>query len=84
MKLDKAFKITTTRPLNALDKVGIAELAQFTDVDVSGKYKVADAFNKLYAEWSFEVLDSDLEFLDLHGARILFKDGSSLTFKVKA
>lgn len=83
MKISNAFKVTTTRPLDALDKVGIAELAQFTNVDLSGKYKVADAFNTIQDEWSFEVLPSDLEFLDLHGARVLFKDGSSLTFKVK-
>jgi hypothetical protein len=85
MKISEAFKVTTTRPLDALDKVGIAELAQFTVFDpTSSITKVAAAFDTVYGEWSYEVDHfHDLNHLDFDKAVVWFKDGSSITFKSK-
>jgi hypothetical protein len=83
MKIVEVFKVTTTRPLNALNVVGIAELAQFTDFDpTSSVTKAAAAFHTLQYLWSWEYLNHDLEYLDFNGLRMFFKDGSSLTLKV--
>ena len=84
MKISEAFKVTTTRPLNALNVVGIAELAQFTDFPAGGVFPVADADITIRNEWRFEVDEGHgLEYLTFKDARVVFKDGSSLTFSVK-
>ena len=84
MKISEAFKVTTTRPLNALNVVGIAELAQFTDFSAGGVFPVADADITIRNEWRFEVDDGHgLERLTFKDACVVFKDGSSLTFSVK-
>lgn len=76
----EAFKsVVTVRPLDALNSVSIAELAQFTLFDpASSLTKAAAAFDTLQGEWSWEYMPHDLEFLDWKGLRIYFKDGSSL------
>lgn len=84
MKIADAFKVTTTRPLNALDVVGIAELAQFTEFPVGGVFPVADADITIRNEWRWEVDDGHgLEQLTFKDARVVFKDGSTLSFRVK-
>ena len=84
MKICEAFKVTTTRPLNALNVVSIAELAQFTDFPAGGVFPVADADITIRNEWRFEVDDGHgLERLTFKDACVVFKDGSSLTFSVK-
>lgn len=84
MKISEAFKVTTTRPINALNVVGIAELAQFTDFPAGGVFSVADADITIRNEWRFEVDDGHgLERLTFKDACVYFKDGSSLTFSVK-
>lgn len=79
MKISETFKCKTTRPLNALDVVGIAELAQFTSFE-KGTFPtlVSAAMDELYREWKFEVEDSDLNFTDWNKGRLMFRDGSSL------
>jgi hypothetical protein len=86
MKINEAFKVVTTRPLNALNKVSIADVAQFTVFDpTSSVTKVAAAFDTIYGEWSYEVDHfHDLNHLDFNKAVVWFNDGSSLTFKQKA
>jgi hypothetical protein len=80
MKFSAIFKITTTRPLNALNQVSIAELAQFTEFEPAGFITAAQAADTaLRSEWRFEYEPSDLEYLDFDGLCIFFKDGSSLT-----
>jgi hypothetical protein len=82
MKICEAFLVEYSRPLNALDKVSIAELAQFTVFDPSSSItKAAAAFDTLQGEWSWEYLQHDLEYLDFKGLRMFFKDGSSIKLK---
>lgn len=83
-KIAEEFKVVTTRPLNALDKVGIAELAQYTVVPTGGVFPVADADITIRNEWWWEVDEGHgLERLTFEDACIVFKDGSTLTFKAK-
>jgi hypothetical protein len=85
MKICEAFKVSTTRPLSALNKVSIAELAQFTHTEICDKYPVAVAEDTIRKEWNFEVEHyHDLNHLDFKKAILWFKDGSSLTFKTQA
>ena len=85
MKISEAFNVATTRPLNALNVVSIAELAQFTPTEICGKYPIAVAEDTIRKEWNFEVEHyHDLNYLDFNKAVVWFKDGSSLTFKKKA
>ena len=83
-KIADVFDVTTTRPLNALNVVGIAELAQFTPFISFGKYPLIDADEKLREEWKFE-LDTEHELMQLTftSNRLIFKDGSTLTMKVR-
>ena len=83
-KIADTFKVVTTRPLDALNSVGIAELAQFTFVPTGGVFPVADADITVRKEWRFEVDEGHgLERLTFKDACIVFKDGSTLTFKTK-
>lgn len=82
MKISEAFKVTTTRPLNALTKVGIAELAQFTPFTLHSM-PFAAAWQALVNEWKFEYDMSDSEYQTMSGLLMFFKDGSSLKLKVK-
>ena len=85
MKICEAFKVVTSRPLDALDKVGIAELVQFTWFDPKEAPTVAASADRaIRDEWRFEVEDSELNSLDWKGLRIGFKDGSAITLKLKA
>ena len=85
MKIAEYFNVTTTRPLNALDKVSIAELAQFMPFDPSSSVTpVAAAFDELVKEYKWERdAEHGLEYLDWKDARMVFKDNSTLTYKVK-
>ena len=84
MKISEVFDVATTRPLSALNKVSIAELAQFTHTKICDKYPVAVAEDAIREEWNFEVDHyHDLNHLDFNKAVVWFKDGSSLTFKKK-
>jgi hypothetical protein len=84
-KIADQFRVVTTRPLNALKSVGIAELAQFTFFPTGGVFPVADADITVRNEWRFEVDEGHgLERLTFKDACIVFKDGSTLTFKTKA
>ena len=85
LKIAEYFNVTTTRPLNALDKVGIAELAQFLPFDPSSSVTpVAAAFDELVKEYKWERdAEHGLEYLDWKDARMVFKDNSTLTYKVK-
>lgn len=84
MQIASTFKVQTTRPLNALNSVSIAELAQFTNFDTDGRFPVADAENTLRREWAFEIETlHDLNHLDAKKAVLWFKDGSTLTFTRK-
>lgn len=75
-------KFTTTRPLDALNKVGIAELAVFTPLGDADTAQEVDAI--LRREWSWEIdQDHGLEYLDWRDGRIVFKDGSTITFVAK-
>jgi len=78
MKISEAFKVTTTRPLNALNVVGIAELAQFTPF-TPHDFPFSAAWSALMNEWKFEYDMSDNEFQTMSGLKMFFKDGSSLT-----
>jgi hypothetical protein len=81
VRISDVFKVATTRPLNALDKVSIAELAQFTPTKICVKYPVAVAEDTIREEWNFEVDHyHDLNYLDQNRAVVWFKDGSSLSF----
>lgn len=82
MKIAEAFKVTTTRPLDALDKVGIAELAQFTTFTLHAM-PFASAWQALVSDWSFEYDMNDNEYQTLSGLKMFFKDGSSITLKQK-
>lgn len=83
-KIADTFKVVTTRPLNALNSVGIAELAQFTVFPTGGVFPVADADITVRNEWRWEVDEGHgLERLTFQDACIVFKDGSTLTFKTK-
>jgi hypothetical protein len=83
-KIADQFRVVTTRPLNALKSVGIAELAQFTFFPTGGVFPVADADITVRNEWRFEVDEGHgLERLTFKDACIVFKDGSTLTFKTK-
>jgi hypothetical protein len=83
-KIADTFKVVTTRPLNALNSVSIAELAQFTLVPTGGVFPVADADITVRKEWRWEVDEGHgLERLTFKDACIVFKDGSTLTFKTK-
>lgn len=85
MKISEYFNVTTTRPLNALDKVGVAELAQFLPFDPSSSVTpVAAAFDELVKEYKWERdAAHGLEYLNWKDARMVFKDNSTLTYKVK-
>jgi hypothetical protein len=84
MKICEAFKVTTSRPLDALDKVGIAELVQFTYFDPKEAPTVAASADRaIRKEWVWEVEDSELNFLDFKGLRIKFKDGSGIDLNAR-
>jgi hypothetical protein len=79
-KIADTFNVKTTRPLNALNSVSIAELAQFTRFETDGRFPVADAESTLRREWAYEVdAMHDLNHLDMKKAVLWFKDGSTLT-----
>jgi hypothetical protein len=81
VQLSEVFNVTTTRPLDALDKVSIADLARFTPFQLCDKYPIAVAEDTIREEWNFEVEHyHDLNHLDFDKAVVWFKDGSSLTF----
>ena len=83
-KIADTFKVVTTRPLDALNSVSIAELAQFTLVPTGGVFPVADADITVRKEWRWEGDEGHgLERLTFKDACIVFKDGSTLTFKTK-
>lgn len=82
-KISEAFKVQTTRPLDNLNAVSIAELAQFTAFTSDNQFPVADAENALRKEWAFEVdANHSLNHLDFKKAVLWFLDGSTLTFQV--
>ncbi len=81
MKIAEAFKVTTTRSLDALDKVGIAELAQFTTFTLHSM-PFSAAWQALVSEWPFEYNMNDNEYQTMGGLKMFFKDGSSITLKV--
>lgn len=82
VRMSEVFKVSTTRPLNALDKVGIAELAQFTHFALHD-FPLSAAWQALIDEWRFEYQARDDEFQTMSGLLMFFKDGSSLQLKVK-
>lgn len=82
MKISEAFKVSTTRPLAALNVVSIAELAQFTPF-TSRDFPFAAAWEALMNEWKFEYDMRDDEFQTMTGLQMFFKDGSSITLKRK-
>lgn len=82
MKISEVFKVTTTRPLDALNVVGIAELAQFTRF-VPHSMPASAAWQALAYEWSFEYDMRDDEYQTMTGLRMFFKDGSSITLERK-
>lgn len=84
VKIADQFAVVTTRPLNALHKVGIAELAQFTHFPADRVFAIANAELAVRKEWSWEIdADHDLNHLTINDARVVFKDGSTLSFKTK-
>lgn len=85
MKVSEFFKVITTRPLNALNKISIAEIAQYTNIEgIKSKDPIADAEDILRKEWIFEIdAGHKLNHLDANGARLVFKDGSTLSFLIK-
>ena len=82
VRLSEVFKVSTTRPLNALDKVGIAELAQFTHFQLHD-FPFSGAWEALMNEWKFEYDMRDDEFQTMSGLKMFFKDGSSLALARK-
>lgn len=82
MKISEVFKVVTTRPLDALNVVGIAELAQFTNF-VPHDFPFSAAWQALANEWKFEYDMRDDEYQTMNGLQMFFKDGSSLTLKRK-
>lgn len=82
MKISEVFKVTTTRPLNALNSVGIAELAQFTPITLHSM-PFSAAWQTLVNEWKFEYNPRDDEYQTMSGLSMFFKDGSSITLKRK-
>ena len=82
MKISETFKVITTRPLNALDKVGIAELAQFTQF-IPHDFPFSAAWQTLANEWKFEYEPRDDEYQTMSGLQMFFKDGSSIKLKRK-
>lgn len=83
-KISEQFRVVTTRPLDALNSIGIAELAQYTQFPVGGVFPIADADITIRNEWRWEVDEGHgLERLTFEDACIVFKDGSTLTFKKK-
>ena len=82
MKISDVFKVITTRPLNALDKVGIAELAQFTPL-ILHDFPFSAAWQTLVNEWKFEYDMRDDEYQTMNGLMMFFKDGSSITLERK-
>jgi len=81
-KISEVFKVITTRPLNALDKVGIAELAQFTPFNLHD-FPFSAAWQALVNEWNFEYNPRDDKYQTMNGLMMFFKDGSSLVLKRK-
>jgi hypothetical protein len=71
--------------LNALDKVGIAELAQFLTFDPSSSVTpTAAAYDELAKEYKLERdMENCVEFLAWKHAKMVFKDGSTLAFNIK-
>ena len=82
MKISEVFKVETTRPLSALNKVGIAELAQFTHFQPHD-FPFAAAWEALMNGWKFEYDMRDDEFQTMTGLQMFFKDGSSLFLRRK-
>jgi len=82
MKISEVFKVITTRPLDALDRVGIAELAQFTPFTLHN-FPFSAAWQALVNEWKFEYNPRDDEYQTMNGLMMFFKDGSSITLKQK-
>ena len=82
MKISEVFKVSTTRPLDALNKVGIAELAQFTHFTLHD-FPFSAAWQALMKEWTFEYDMRDDEYQTLSGLKMFFKDGSSITLERK-
>ena len=85
MKISEAFKVSTTRPLNALNVVSIAELAQYTPTEICDKYPVAVAENTIRKEWNFEVEHyHDLNYLDFNKAVVWAADTSGQVVPLEA
>lgn len=82
MKISEVFKVETTRPLSALNKVSIAELAQFTRFKLHD-FPFSAAWEALMNEWKFEYEMRDDEFQTMSGLKMFFKDGSSLALARK-
>lgn len=71
--------ITTTRPLDNPNNVGVAELAQW---NINNIARAQPADEVLRMEWPFEIdHGNQMNFLDWKKGRIMFIDGSSITFK---
>lgn len=84
VKICEAFKVVTSRPLDALDKVGIAELVQFTYFDPKEAPTIAASADRaIRKEWTWEIEDSDINSLDWHSLCIKFKDGSTINLKAR-
>lgn len=82
MKISEAFSVVTTRPLDALNMVGIAELVQFTEFDPTAFItKAAAADHAIRKEWKWELEDSELNFLAWQRLMLVFKDGSTISLK---
>jgi hypothetical protein len=83
--ISQAFKTQTTRPLDNLNAVSIAELAQFTQVRLdANQTPVSSAYDDLRQEWKFEIDESSpLYFVDWREACAVFADGSTLTFSTR-
>jgi hypothetical protein len=80
--MSEVFKVETTRPLSALNKVGIAELAQFTHF-IPHDFPFSAAWQTLVNEWKFEYEPRDDEYQTMSGLQMFFKDGSSIKLKRK-
>lgn len=75
--------VSTTRPAEWPEAVSIAELAVFIDVDPKALPTVASSIdNAIRSEYAYEVVYDDRNELDWKSGFIVFRDGSTLEFKV--
>lgn len=78
-KISDLFEVKTYRPLHAQDVVGIAELAQHVEVKTGAMYPMAQAYDQIRKDFSFEIDEHNhLYYVDWKDFRAEFKDGSSL------